>query len=830
MSAIQDRLSEQFTTHRLIFWYDAGGELEAEFEQLELPGVELLRLQNNEFGLRHRLTRREPEQRFLIYSPEARPQDEDNWLLDLLLAHHQFHTDKVAMSLRELNLSLDFREVVADHLAFFNSQGRREKLARLLQPPPQSPQQLPLFMVAVVLGQQAPHWEDMLLTLLQEEAMGESRYWVAIKKYGLDAALWEEMQQRYGYQSKTPGLRDFVVLLFRQAMNMAPEEEGQKPLRREAQVFLKRWQDSQRYRIAFETLSKQMEVDLDIAHDLVSKTPDELMEMDVFRAIDRQLIHQWCGELVSQTIDPERLQALVQGRRQTFWFEPLQHPYLSLYHASELLLLLRKLEIELDSLGDGLRHYVEQYHQVDQQYRKFCLHFQQLQADDRFQELGDWIDRQYQNEFLEPLSRAWQQQLQQVERWELTGLPSQRDFYARWVQPFLERDNKIYVIISDALRYEIGVELAERINREDRYTAEVDACYGVLPSYTQLGMAALLPHAQLEMEADKTTVLADGNSATGIANRGKILSKQHDSKGTALTQQHLMDLSQDKGREIFRHHEVIYIYHNVIDDAGDDTGSEAKVFQETEKAIEELILILKKIARFNGSNMLITADHGFLFQRKALEDADFSAWEKQGKVVKHHRRFVIGQELGQPPHFLKFDFAQLGLEGEGEVLFPPGRQRLRVKGAGSQFVHGGTSLQEIVLPVIRVNKKRETDLKYVEVDLLGSNRKITTNQVSVRLYQTDPTATKLLPRELEIGFYSEEGVLLSEKQRHRFDSNATDARKREIQLRFGFIKEANDYQGKDIYLTLKELIPGTNQMRVYRSIPFRVFISMAPDF
>ena len=65
-----------------------------------------------------------------------------------------------------------------------------------------------------------------------------------------------------------------------------------------------------------------------------------------------------------------------------------------------------------------------------------------------------------------------------------------------------ETDKRVFVIISDALRFEIANELGAIINNEKRFKAEVSTQLGVLPSYTQLGMAALLPHsAQLPARA-----------------------------------------------------------------------------------------------------------------------------------------------------------------------------------------------------------------------------------------------------------------------------------------------------------------------------------------
>ena len=44
------------------------------------------------------------------------------------------------------------------------------------------------------------------------------------------------------------------------------------------------------------------------------------------------------------------------------------------------------------------------------------------------------------------------------------------------------------------MRYEIGDELLSLIRQEDRYSAELEPALSMLPSYTQLGMAALLPN------------------------------------------------------------------------------------------------------------------------------------------------------------------------------------------------------------------------------------------------------------------------------------------------------------------------------------------------
>ena len=74
-----------------------------------------------------------------------------------------------------------------------------------------------------------------------------------------------------------------------------------------------------------------------------------------------------------------------------------------------------------------------------------------------------------------------------------------------------------------------------------------------------------------------------------------------------------------------------------------------------------------------------------------------------------------------------------------EVQIPKSINRLRLKGSGSRFVHGGASLQEVVIPILKINKKRQSDVSTVEVDILrGSSSVITSGQLAVALYQAQP--------------------------------------------------------------------------------------------
>lgn len=110
-SPISQSLHKLFEKHRIVFWYDHKRELRHEFETLVLDSVEKIELINNEFGVKYRVLRQEPKQKFLLYRDGPPPADLDNWLLDVQLAQGEFRGDQGAMWLTDLGLGLEFVDI-----------------------------------------------------------------------------------------------------------------------------------------------------------------------------------------------------------------------------------------------------------------------------------------------------------------------------------------------------------------------------------------------------------------------------------------------------------------------------------------------------------------------------------------------------------------------------------------------------------------------------------------------------------------------------------------------------------------------------------------------
>jgi len=92
-------------------------------------------------------------------------------------------------------------------------------------------------------------------------------------------------------------------------------------------------------------------------------------------------------------------------------------------------------------------------------------------------------------------------------------------FYSKYIQSSKDR---VVVIISDAMRYEVGQSLFSKLEDDEKCTPKMGSMMSILPSYTRLGMGALLPHKSLELTQDNK-VLVDGMPCDSLKQREAIL-------------------------------------------------------------------------------------------------------------------------------------------------------------------------------------------------------------------------------------------------------------------------------------------------------------------
>jgi len=829
MNAIENALTSLFKKHRIVFWNDADGNLKDEFLAISLQGVEKIELHNNQFATKHRILKEEPRQKFLLYQHGSPPPDAQNWLLDVQLANAVFQANQVSLWLSELGLPIDLLDIVRDYEAFFRDENRRVDLKKMLMGD-ESPHDLCLKMLAVSVGVTSdPKLENILLLLLGELADGKNEKYENLVACGLENTFWQHIKQRFAYASASPSLLDFCMDLFKSGYAHALNEKAE--LNADALILLKNWKDSHTFRDAFGALSNRVAELMDIESDIKHRDISHLVSIDFFRLADQKIIHDIVERVANQTISESECDKIIRQRRRSFWFADFEHIYEALFYGARFFSALEKADLAVQSLPDGIRKYQSTWYQIDYLYRKFIYHARASIQATILNPLNKKIDQHYSNSFLLKVNNNFQQVLDSLESWDPSPFMLQNSFFGEVVNSFLEENTKIAVVVSDAMRYEIGVELGERMNREDRFSAEVQVMVSMLPSYTQLGMAALLPHQELAITADGS-VQVDGVSTQGLDNRNKVLQNTLGKEAIALRSVDLMGMNKDDSRELAKNKRVIYIFHNLIDAVGDKSETEQKVFAAAEDALKELVDIVKKLFNANFSNVLVTSDHGFIYQDHLIDESEFVGEDVQGgEIFYRSRRFAIGIGLKENPSMMTFTSAALGLDDDYQVQIPKSINRLRLKGAGMRYVHGGASLQEIVLPVIKVSKKRESDIEKVHVDVIASQSNvISTGQVSVSLVQKEPVSAKMQPRQLLAGIYAHDGTLISDEHRLNFDLTDENAMGREVKLQFILSQKASEFNNQMVYLKLRELIPNTTKYKDYQSIGYQLKRSITSDF
>ncbi|MDW7690431.1 BREX-1 system phosphatase PglZ type A [Flammeovirgaceae bacterium SG7u.111] len=825
---ITKALEKNFEQHRIIFWYDEKGDLKEEFDQVALDDVTKIHVEGNEFEVKHLVSQKQPAAKFLLYFDKEKPRVEENWLLDLELANFEFHTDQEAMFLQELGLDFYFKELVATHIEFFKNKERRLGLKGLLGEG-DTHKEIRYKMLAVVFESEHVNLNTFLhkhASLFLEEDTSLEK---SLDRFCLSGFYWGELKAKYNYQGEPVGIYDFMLEAF-----MNNFELGKKTgLTREAGLMLSLWQDSYSIRDSFKEMSAKIAADTQLESLLSEANLDQLIDDNLFELTEQRVIHELVGLIVDESISKQKTLELTKLRENKFWYAGYKNFYDCLKYAVELMDLVKKnKEVTFASREEGIRSYTQNLYQIDYVYRKFVKKYRDTHQSGKLKELADKVEKVYSNDWLLASNNEWQSVVDKLEKWQEVGMDNQKSFYNIHVAPYLEKKQRLFVIISDAFRYECGVEFHKQLLKENRYDAELGHLVTNLPSYTQLGMASLLPHKNISFKEKSDSIMVDGTLANGISGRKKVLAEKVGARATAIQADEFVKLkSSTEGRDFVKGYDLIYIYHNRIDKQGDDKSSEEQVFDAVEEEIDFLKTLLKKIASMNGNNMILTSDHGFIYQNQPLEESDFCQVAAEGEVWKENRRFILGKELKPDVATKYFSSESLGLAKGVDVLIPKGINRNRVKGAGSRFIHGGSSLQETIVPLIKISKRRKDTIDQVEIDIIQSTNKITTNIQAISFIQNEPVSDKSLPRSIKAGFYAGSGELISNLFKFNFDFEGSLPQQREEKHRFQLSSKASgQYKNQQVFLRLEEPVAGSSQWKPYKEYSFTLNISFTSDF
>ena len=824
---IQSVLSEQFNKHRFIFWYDEDGTMEELATGMEIEGVEILTLDHNAFSLKYRIqTGEQPERGFLIYSNQPEPESASNWLLDFQMEGMKFFADMASLYATECNIPLELKSrIVDEHIEFFKDEKNRTKLANIIRPR-MSGAEIITTMLEVAANTTLATCDQLTYILADEYINEKTDTLDCLEKYNLLSTYWEMVEQTFGYD-KERKVKDLVIVLFKDELASIIDNGA---LTNEAHIFMRDWRDSRRYGAMYKQWAEMLEVELGVMQQIQGEPIERLVRVETFPCVDKVIAKYLHKEVKNETITTEKVESIVDDRRNKIFFGVAQHTINAMLEARRLFEDIEKkmAGLSIASAEECFKMYVNDLYVIDQHYRHFFYEAKLAESTNLVNDIIPKIEQTYSNKYLSVVANKWQPIVDVMEKWQVSGVFSQRSFYNVHVSPFTQKGKRLFVIISDALRYETMKELEQRISQENRMeTTMKPAMLCVQPSYTQLGMAALLPHRVLSYEKESAEVFADGVSTQGTANRTKVLQTTVPNSIAIKAEDFLSVCNKDWVKD----YDLIYIYSNTIDKVGDALATETQVFKATKDEMDKIVHILKAIRDANGYNILITADHGYLYQNETLDETDFTDFKAQGGTCFiENRRFVIGTGLWDGNGAKTWKSEDVGVKTGVDIQICKGLNRIRKQGSGTRFVHGGSMPQEVAVPVLHVNVKKKTDIKSVDVDILGKQSRITQMSQSVKFYQTEEATFKVKGMTLRLGFYTTDGDVISDSVTLTFDSTSAESQQREQKHTFRFKNVISKLNGQTVTLRMERQVENTTQFAPYREEDYKVSVMFEAEW
>ena len=864
-----DSLTTLFSTHPVVFWHDVEAEFASVVDSLRLDGVQLVRLDDMP-ALRVKLDiEGAPDQRWLIYSAKPEPEPTKDWLLDVRMRSKSFRADTTSILLEDLGLTTQgLRQHLKERAKFLRAKDRVDRLKRMVLPG-DGAQDLDRKMLAVLTRADQPELFAMLQRLYGAvvvdgvaDLSAEPKVWQDIAANDLTPAFWELVQLQLGYLEANPSLRDLLFRILvtdfcRGLQGDAPPQLAHfvlpdRTLAANASVFVGRWRSDIAQFGNYNALAQAVANELELVSLLSSQSAEQLVECMTFEDVELRMVQELKKRIVAGAgANMDVVRALMARRRDGHWANPLLASanertralaacYDALTAAADFFTLksTHAAGFSFADAGTAFAQYRDELFRFDQLYRHFHTAADAVEPTGWavLHELRETIEGVYSGWFIPHLSTAWSKVVEGplglLKHWTLPEVTPQQAFYERKVMPLFDGGVKrVFVMISDAFRYEVAQELVQHTNSKSRFKASLDGMLGVLPSYTALGMAALLPHKALAYKENANLdVLADGHAVATLEQRSEHLQRFG---GLAIKAEDLMGLGKEKGRELVRDQRLIYVYHDRIDMTGDKQSSETKTFEAAAQTVQELSNVLGFIIHsLNGSAVLVTADHGFMYQESALDESDKSTLdEKPAGTLKAKKRYLIGRDLGTTPKAWSGNTAVTAgttLEGSLDFWVPKGASRFHFAG-GARFVHGSAMPQEVVVPVItvRVSEAENAKTKYVSVSLLGAVNKVVTNTQRFEFIQTDAVSERVLARSVVVSLRdgSDNDKPISNVQSITFDSTSQllDERKRSILLTV--LAGAHDPH-KHYDLVMRDAVSNVEVLR----LPVKVDLAFGNDF
>mgnify|MGYP000000163702 CR=1 FL=1 len=810
-----DKIIEKFKEAKngILLFFD--GEKEYEEELLSYQGEEfrVLLVENNYFRIKYEVEYKKAEEKILLYHRFSQPKIYAEYpLVNLLFGATILAVDEVSQLMESYAIPMQHRGFIQSLQRWIKPKKNQTQLSPLLSQKPFNEEALAKGVVSVILEEKKigknTYNAIRVFELMNEGEEKWSTKEELLRKFDLEQVLIKQFQQLFGinvedisYQS----LRRLFLQVKYNAITVFIEKtksaDSYAKLKLEEEIiktkisnFFQDWQNDK-------SKSKFMESVLEGLG----------MEVQLDKIIDVYGVEENYGIMTEQILG-RRLDAVQKGiqmnpkevvEKYGSW-QNNPDEYSGYEKQVEFILnAARFYELKkcysdfiFNTADEYLSLYTKELYLLDYYYRKAFIAYKEMSEDiqERYSETFAALNKIY-DMYLMELNSPWIKELNRHEfQVKNLHIAKQYDFYKDFIKP---SQSKKVVIISDAFRYELAKDLADRVSSDNHNHITCTAMLSAIPSYTNLGMSNLLPNNGVKTEISEGKIDYSINGVKTIStNRGKILQEEEPSSAV-IDYATLSKFNREEGREFFRDKQVVYVYHNWMDTIGDKKASEYYTFESSQQCIDQLHQVVKMLYNnFNVGQIFITADHGFLFNYEKISEATSQSFPAIERVLKESARFAIIDQDFTSNDTYSFSLANTtNIDTDVQVVMPKTINRFKKKGnVGVQFVHGGASLQEVIVPVLEIKRRKSTNAEEVSFSLMSKPDTISLSIVKLKFLQNDRVGADYKSHQIILGIYDTDGNLISKETNIEFNKTAENAKERVYEIKMEMLSQASKHK------------------------------------
>lgn len=815
------RDNEKKRTRKIIFWYDPKEEYKELINELNIENTEIIIYENNSFWIRYHIEKEELTKNIVIYLPFERPNANNNELLDIESSNSDllFNPDATTMRLKNLGLTEECRNIIKNYSKFFNNK-KRECNFKEFDIEEKTPDNIDYIITAILLEIKSINEDDILKNIIRLYFEDTKKY-ENLFKFGNEKFIIRIFNHTFGSSIKSsdelPEVYKSLVFTYF-ASNISDKNKigrfSKYVLKEKATnvyIFINSLMRDKTTKQYYERLSFEIEKEFGINELMKSMDIEEYKTSDAFKCIDEHVLNYVIDKLLHGIGEFNKYNEYLDIRQNKYWHEYYKNEYSFLRIALNFFEEMKKIENNIKTLDidQFARKYTDELCIIDTLYRKSYYYFDNISDKDMFIELKNRIENKYVNSFMSELSIKWSDTIENMTSYNSNRITMQNKFYNTYIKPYNDKKDRIIVIVSDALRYECAKELTEKLKSFSN-KSELKYMLGLVPSYTKLGMASLLPHKELSRIKNSDDILVDGQISSSIADRQKIL-KNANSDSLAIKYDDMYEMTKAEWKKLFTGKKVVYIYHDTIDNAGEH--NESNIFEACQTAIYETEKLVRDLhTTFSGVNVFITADHGFFYKRGKIEN--YEKTSKEANATKQKTRYSYTDEPSNEEGVLSIKLNYLFGKNSGYVNVPKGNIIYARQGGGINYVHGGILPQEVIIPVIDFKSTRTSEeSKKVGITYSGLTAKITNAITYLEFLQDSNVDENNKPCRYLLHFEDENGNRVSDECTIIANYKDTEVKDRFFREKFVF-KNIKYDKTKPYYLVITDEETGIELPRV----------------